>query len=379
MALVSRFSVSFAASLPFGLIPAVFFAAVALDDGSPSPRAEESAFSLLAAPRTLCDELAANPYDDFRKAPAVNPRDISESAIVACRDALAEHPNDPRLQANLAYALVLADPESAAEAGELTRRSAETGYPLANIMAALIFVHVEDWDTAARYFWTAMTGGSERLTRETMMSHRLAHRSDFILLFREPGYKARLHENAEHGLASALAVLGACRHGGHACEKDIAAARKAYAAAARSGNRLATAWWLELIGSEDFTLSEDTRNHEFASAIATVEQFAPPISEGGDGNALDGSLSHHRRSLRHRRRRNRRVQGANDRLVDRDCGRGRSSRAVLRWFSLDKRIRLGQLQVSGAPVLGKVGGLGLCALETRPCQTQRHELSGHAN
>lgn len=50
---------------------------------------------------TLCDRLAAYPYDDKRVADAVERVADLDAAIAACREALAMHPGHPRLLLNL--------------------------------------------------------------------------------------------------------------------------------------------------------------------------------------------------------------------------------------------------------------------------------------
>jgi hypothetical protein len=101
---------------------------------SMSPSRSEDAAPAADSPEHLCDVLAASPFDRTKPAgiAGVETGSIdSKKAIPACRDALAKHPDDPRLAFQLARALYKDSSRAAIdEAVKLYRQAAEAGSAL---------------------------------------------------------------------------------------------------------------------------------------------------------------------------------------------------------------------------------------------------------
>jgi len=92
---------------------------------------------------TECDRLAADPQDQDKVAPGVPKKKIdAPAAIKACRHAVAEQPDQPRLLYQLARALIYGDRFNTddiedSEVVRILNHAAESGYPAAQLLVGL--------------------------------------------------------------------------------------------------------------------------------------------------------------------------------------------------------------------------------------------------
>lgn len=115
-------------------------------------------------PEHLCDRIAADPIDYVRVAPPVDDlKFLPKQAVVACREAVAAYPDEPRFRFQLGRALLaLGNLDKAREA---LQGAADRGYAVANLYLGRTFESMSygepDAEKAFEYYQSAAEQGHQ--------------------------------------------------------------------------------------------------------------------------------------------------------------------------------------------------------------------------
>jgi TPR repeat protein len=194
-----------------------------------------------------CDTLAASPFDPGYSSTGVEFSKLNSSAAVsACRLAVEANPDNPRLEFQLARALIKG--KLYGEAVEWNRKAAEQGYANAenNLGRLYDLGHgvLQDYAEAARWYRKAVEHGSAIAERNLGYLHYYGRGVPQDYAEAVPWFRRA----AEHGIAAAANDLGWMYKSGRGVSQNDVEAVRWYRVAVEHGDEFAQtnlAWMFE--------------------------------------------------------------------------------------------------------------------------------------